>query len=185
MSTAVCLLMTWGRQFLILDSICGLVMCCWVHVGLRICSRRQVSVTFVLCVSMQCKWFFVVGFIACVWIYHKQLFYKLLVENRYFVPIPVFEHQKQLTGSFDHGIVSPNCNVCWMCLHERLQLMLARAWSRIWDFLMQQFWMSGTSLYSSAERPFIARGPLERLCRVAFCCTRATWKAVQSGLLLH
>jgi len=36
-----------------------------------------------------------------------------------------------------------------------------------------------------AERPFVALGPLGRLCRVAFCCTRATWKPVQGGLLLH
>jgi len=73
--------------------------------------------------------------------------------------------------------------------------------------------MSGRSLYSSAEQPFVARGPLERLCRVAFfalgqlerlcrvaffalgplvrlcrvvfCCIRATCKPVQSGPLLH
>ena len=126
-----------------------------------------------------CCWF-----IASAWIHHKQLFYKLLVQNRYFVPIPVFEHQKHLTGSLDHGIVSPSCNIRWMCLHKGLQLVLARPWSRIWDYLMPQFWMSGASLYSSAERPFFAPGPLERLCRVAFCCTRTTWKASAEWLFV-
>ena len=40
-------------------------------------------------------------------------------------------------------------------------------------------------MYGSAERSFVAPGSLGRLCRVAFCCTRATWTAVQSGPLLH
>jgi len=35
------------------------------------------------------------------------------------------------------------------------------------------------------EWPFVTLGPHGRLCRAAFYCTRATWKAVQSGLLLH
>ena len=151
---------------------------CWSSDG----SRRRVSVTFVLYVTMQYWWFFVVGFIACVWIHHKQLFYKLLVENRYFVSVPIFEHQKQVTRSRDHSIVSPSWNVCLMCRHEGLQLMLARAWSWMWDFLMLQFWTSGGSMYSSAVRPFVALGPLGRLCRVAFCCTRVTWKATNTVL---
>jgi len=40
-------------------------------------------------------------------------------------------------------------------------------------------------MYSSAERPYVAPGPLGRLCRGAFYCTRVTWTAVQRGLLLH
>jgi len=40
-------------------------------------------------------------------------------------------------------------------------------------------------LEGCAERPFVALGPHGRLCRTAFCCTRATWKAVQGGPLLH
>ena len=40
-------------------------------------------------------------------------------------------------------------------------------------------------MYNSAERPFVATGPLGRLCRAAFCCSGATWKAVHSGLWLH
>jgi hypothetical protein len=160
-------------------------MCCWVHVG-RLMVRDVRFLLHLYCVQ-QCNSddFFIVGFIACVWIHHKQLFYKLLVENRYFVPVPVFEYQKHLTGSCDHSIVSPIWNIHRMCLHEELQLMLARAWSRMWGFLMLQFWTSGWSLYSSAERPFVALGPLGRLFRAAFCCTRITWKALQSGLLLH
>jgi hypothetical protein len=160
-------------------------MYCRIHVVSAESLRRHVSVTFVLCITMQYRWFFVVSFIACVWIRHKQLFYKVLEENRYFVSVPVFEHWKQVTGSRDHGIVSPSWNVRRMCPHEGLQLMLATASSWTWDFLMPQFWTSGGSMYSSAERPFVQPGSLGRLFRAALCCTRATRTAVQSGLLLH
>ena len=160
-------------------------MCCRVHVGFFEGSRRQVSVTFVLCVTMQYWWFFVIGFIACVWTHHEQLFYKLVLQNHYFVSVPAFEHWKQVTGFRDHGILSPSWNVCRMCPREKLQLMRATALSWMWDFLMPQFWTSGGSMYDSAEWSFVATGPLGRLCRAAFCCSGATWKAVHSGLWLH
>jgi len=38
-------------------------------------------------------------------------------------------------------------------------------------------------LYSRTA--FLTERSLGRLCIAAFCCTRATWKAVHSGLLLH
>jgi len=168
------------------------------------------------CICIVCnkviRWFFVIGFIAFVWIHHEQLFYKLVLQNRYFVPVPVFEQCKQVTGSRDYGILSPSWNVLRMCPHEVLRIMPATALTlntltcKIWWapnnasgwqmgfnsafkglswFLMPQFWTSGGSMCNSAERPFVAPGPLGRRCKAALCYTRATWKAVQRGPLLH
>jgi hypothetical protein len=99
----------------------------------------------------------------CVWIRHKQLFYKLLVESRYFVSIPVFEHWKQVTGFRDHGIVSPGWNVRRMYLHERLQLVPATASSWMWDFLMSQFWTSDGSMYTVCLKIKCTDFPMDEL----------------------
>jgi hypothetical protein len=140
-------------------------MCCTVHIGLL---RVLDVVRFLLqCIVCNNAVMIFVVFLACVWIHHKQLFCKLLVENRYFVSVPVFEHWKQVTGSRDCGIASPIWNVGQMCPHEGVQLMPTTASSSMWDFLMPQFWLH------------------VQQCRAALCCTRVTWKAVQSGTLLH
>jgi hypothetical protein len=54
-------------------------------------------------------------FTTCMSINHKQLLFKLVLKNWYFVPIPVFNTKKkkrlgsQYSGSQDHSVVSPIC----------------------------------------------------------------------------
>jgi hypothetical protein len=93
------------------------------------------------------------------------------VENRYFIPVPVFGHQKHLTGSRDHGIVSPQVECPMNVPTQRTAVNAGQSLKQNVGFLnaavLNERWVH------------------VQQCRMALCCNRVTWKAVQSGLFLH